>query len=187
MVVVQFGPLDMTLTRCEVVSVIETQLELRPIDPPSGSGGHGDPARVVFTRDSRPRFLEAVLADDATPTRILVVLDRRSEPRYGVDYAIDIRIAGEGRALRGRLRNVSFGGLDASVDEPLPPGLRTFVKVADEPFTHVHFVAEVVASEPKDAHMRFVALPDETRFQIARLVTGRATHQEESESFDREV
>jgi hypothetical protein len=174
-VVVQFGHSDTLFTRCEAAEVGDSRIVLRPFDPLSGAGLHGEVARLIFTRAGRSNVLQAAFAEDAVADRLVVVLERRSSARHPMDLLIDISVAGKTHAAKGRLRDLSAGGLRADVDEFLPDGLRTFVSISDDHSELVSVVGEVVSTTTGavgmiDTHIRFAALSHLTLQRLRGLL-----------------
>jgi PilZ domain-containing protein len=175
-VVVQFGPSDLCFTRCEVAELADAQLVLTPFDALSGAGRQGDGARLIFTQGGQPNFVDAALMQEATSNRLVVVPERRREPRRSVDLRVGMTVVGEATPVSGQLRDLSLGGLGAYLSESLPAGLRAVVKISDDQNELVRVVGEVVGMSSlgptgaRNTHMRFVDIPNATRDRLEVVV-----------------
>ena len=163
-VVVQFGPTDISFTRCEAVDVGAELIGLHPIDPLSGLGRQADLARLVFKRAGRSRALSVFCAEDATEDRLVVAVDRRAHPRQSADFTMDLTIVGEVEPLPAELIDLSMGGLRANVRGKVPVGLKASIKLGDQLGLGLptRLVGEVVGTSNREVRMQFISLNEST-------------------------
>ena len=180
-VVVQFGSGDAALTRCTVTAAATASrgVELRPLDPLSGSAKRGDRVRATWVRAGRTHGVDAIVAEDGTPSRLELMAERRRDERVTVDLRVGITIAGEPSPVRGVARDLSIGGLRAELHETLPSGQRGHMRIFGGDDVLIELDAEVVAAsstgslDPRDLHLRFVDLTDATRVRLAEIISER--------------
>jgi hypothetical protein len=178
-VVVQFGPSDAALTRCTVTEVSDNWIVLTPSDALSGSGAEGEPARLFWSRrPGQTTAIDVIVSDGTTASHVVLVPDRRREVRHSLDLRVGITVVGEAVPVRGRLRDLSLGGLRAHLDESLPSGLRGFVRISDYYNELLAVPGEIVGMSStgpvgvRDTHMRFVDITDSTLERLEALISG---------------
>jgi hypothetical protein len=171
-VVVQFGPTDISFTRCETTQVEGPQIELRPIDPLSGSGHRGEPARLVFTGAvGRAHHVDAFCAEDITSSRVVVIPDRRTSSRQPANFTLFVAVDDE-TTVEAQLLDLSRGGLRAKVADKVPVGETTWVRIVDLRGVSTRFEAAALELSDGEVRMRFLDVSEFSFKRLERLIAG---------------